>query len=357
MICTVRWLSGLAACLVVVACLSACTAPDRSANVLTTQYAPRRAQFAIPELQRAAYFYKSYYALAPGDLVGLKRLAEVCATLEDAGVEDESCQEAAEWTMKDQGGQGEEGVHNSPAAVLWEGWLEEVATAEPHYLIGQELDNGWTCLGYDLVEEPLVRGEPVSLLVYWAGPASANAGSEQNGWYRAGERWVQILERVQNLLSNGGFELGIDGNESPTGFPWDVYRTDPGTRRLVAGVRAKQHTTVAMLDNTEVYSRTSFASTWVPINPDGLYLQAGWMKSIGGNGYLGRRYAGNIADGALHYSYVATSVTADEWQHYAGMTRPLEGATRCQVWLLNHRAVGRVYFDNVLFIEVGQPGK
>ena len=271
-------------------------------------------------------------------------------------MEDKSCREAAARMMEGPGGQGEGGIPNSPAAVLWAGWLEQVAAAEPHYLVGQELDNGWTCLGYDLVEERLIRGEPVDLLVYWVGSASANAGSEQNGWYRAGERWVQVLERVQNLVPNGGFELGLDGDGSPTGFPGDIYRADPGTRRLAGDVRARQHTTVAMLDNTEVYSRTSFASTWVPVNPDALYVQAGWMKSIGGKGYLGRRWAGNVAEGTRHYSYVTTRVTADEWQHYAGMTRPLEGATRCQVWLLNHKAVGRVYFDNVLFVEVGLPG-
>jgi hypothetical protein len=232
-----------------------------------------------------------------------------------------------------------------------------VACAEPDYPVGQELDNGWTLLGYDVDEDRLVRGAPVDLLLYWVGPGSAKAGSKQDGWYRAGERWVHVLQGVQNLVLNGGFELGMEASESPAGFPGDIYRADPHTRRLVTGLRAGRRTTVALLDNTQVYNRTSFTSAWVPVNPDGLYLQAGWVKSTGGNGYLGRRWAGDIAQGVRRYSYAAAGVKADDWHHYAGLTRPLAGATRCQMWLLNYKAVGQVYFDDVLFVEVGPPGK
>jgi len=253
-------------------------------------------------------------------------------------------------------GQGEGETQGSPATVLWAGWLEQAAIAEPEHLVGQELDSGWTFLGYDVDEERLIRGEPVDLLLYWEGPASAHAGSERDGWYRAGDRWVQVLEGVQNLASNGGFELGVEDG-SPAGFLGDIYRADPDTRRLVADSRAGRRTTVVMLDNTEIYNRTSFVSTWLPVNADGLYLQAGWMKSVGGNGYLGRRWAGDIAEGVRPYSYVAAGVTADGWHHYAGLAQPLEGATRCQIWLLNYLAVGQVYFDDVTFVEVGRPGK
>ena len=66
----------------------------------------------VRRLWRAAYNYARYHALAlrqvypersrrtqdkpPDDLLGLKRLVEVCTALEQAGVEDESCQEATE---------------------------------------------------------------------------------------------------------------------------------------------------------------------------------------------------------------------------------------------------------------------
>jgi len=51
-------------------------------------------------LQEAAKWYAKYYALAPDNL---KRLAEVCTRLEEAGVEDEACREAAELVMGRQG--------------------------------------------------------------------------------------------------------------------------------------------------------------------------------------------------------------------------------------------------------------
>jgi len=54
---------------------------------------------------------------------------------------------------------------------------------------------------------------------------------------------------------------------------------------------------------------------------------------------------------------VVTSVKEEEWRHYAGVARPLAGATGCQIWLINWKAVGQVYFDNIVWVEVGLPGK
>jgi tetratricopeptide (TPR) repeat protein len=46
-------------------------------------------------LAAAEEWYAQYHAVARDDLLGLKRLAEVCTALQDARVESESCQEAA----------------------------------------------------------------------------------------------------------------------------------------------------------------------------------------------------------------------------------------------------------------------
>ena len=346
----------VAVALILVVLLFACAASNQPTNDSTNILTPPHSPFAARDLQQAADNYNRYHALMPEDLVGLKRLAHVCAMLEDASVEDGSCREAAERVVAGQGDKetrrrGEGEIGNSPAALLWAAWLEQVAVVEPEHPGVQELDSGWTFLGYDGDEDRLVRGEPTDLLLYWTGPAAASAGSEQDGWYRAGERWGQVLEGAQSLVLNGGFELG------GTFFPYDIYKAGPETRQLVADVRAGQRTTVALLDNSQVYSATSFASLYIPVNPEGLYLQAGWIKSVGGNGYLGRRWAGDLAAGVRPYNYVVTSVKEGDWRHYAGVTRPLDGANRCQVWLLNWRAVGRVYFDDVLFVEIGVPGK
>lgn len=311
--------------------------------------------------ENAAKWYLEYCGLARNDSLILKRLAGVCAAQEKEGMESESCREAAELVIEGWGdkGTGERRVgeeRKSPADILRSEWLEQVATAEPEYLVGQGLDDGWMFLGYDVDQERLVRGEPVDLILYWSGSISASAGSEQDGWYRAGERWVQVLGGGQNLTLNGGFELGVEQDGSPAGFPGDIYRAHPDTRRLVADWRAGRQTTVALLDNTDVYSSTSFVSAWVPVDPDGLYLQTGWIRSAGGRAYLGRRWVGELARDVRAYSYAAAGVEAEGWQHYAGVTQPLPGTDRCQIWLLNYKALGQVYFDDVSFVEIGRPG-
>jgi tetratricopeptide (TPR) repeat protein len=56
------------------------------------------AQLSAPSsayLQQAAFNYAQYFALAPEDFLGLKKLAEVCQSLKDARIEDESCRQAA----------------------------------------------------------------------------------------------------------------------------------------------------------------------------------------------------------------------------------------------------------------------
>jgi hypothetical protein len=255
------------------------------------------------------------------------------------------------------GGSTQDEANVSPATALEAAWLEQAARAEPDYPVGQELENGWTLLGYDTDEERLASGESSDLLLYWQGPDGSSAGSEVNGWYPADGRWLQVVEGGHNLLQAGAFELGLV-DQSPTGFPLDIYHhnPDPGTRLLVSDVRAGQNTTVALLDNTEVYSSTSLASVEIPVDPGQLYLQAGWIKSQGGNGYIGRRWSGDLEEGEPTYSYVAAGVRGDSWRHYSGVAQPPAGTTHAQVWLLNFKAPGQVFFDDSVFVEVGPPG-
>ena len=86
--------------------LSACTAPAQPASpptaAPTTQSptGPPPAGLQLAHLQQAAYNYNRYHKLAPDDLLGLKRLTEVCTAMEQAGVEDENCREAAGWLTR-----------------------------------------------------------------------------------------------------------------------------------------------------------------------------------------------------------------------------------------------------------------
>ena len=86
-------------------------------------------------MQQAAYYYNRYHALAPDDLLGLKRLAEVCTALEEAGVEDEGCREAAERVCEYGRGEGE--ISHSPAAALRE---ELEARTDDRRIVAELLD-------------------------------------------------------------------------------------------------------------------------------------------------------------------------------------------------------------------------
>jgi tetratricopeptide (TPR) repeat protein len=84
------------------------------------------------DLGEAAAWYSRYHEMAPEDLLGLKRLAEVCGALEEAGVEDGSCRATAERVGmadketkgQEEGGRGETGEEETPAAVLGEALAE-----------------------------------------------------------------------------------------------------------------------------------------------------------------------------------------------------------------------------------------
>jgi UDP-N-acetylenolpyruvoylglucosamine reductase len=82
--------------------------------------------FGHQKLQKSAKWCRIYHELAPDDLLGLKKLAGVCTTLEEVRVEDESCREAAERERgKWKGEKGGSVFHSptsnfQPAAVLRE---------------------------------------------------------------------------------------------------------------------------------------------------------------------------------------------------------------------------------------------
>jgi len=76
-------------------------------------------------LTTAAGWYEQYHQLVPDDILGLKRLAETCTVLENAGVEDENCREVADrllrntqYALRDSDSGAASPIALSPAAVL-----------------------------------------------------------------------------------------------------------------------------------------------------------------------------------------------------------------------------------------------
>ena len=232
--------------------------------------------------------------------------------------------------------------------------IDRLASLEPEYRVGEKVSDDWVLLGYDLDEEALEAGPSMDVALYWL--PSEQTEIEQPGWYRAGERWIHVTN-IRNLVPNGGFEHDeIRGKRLPTGWPIDIYRSPIDTHELMIDQRDGEETTVARLSSSEEHPNTGFSTRDISVKPDGLYLQAGWMRSEeGGRGCLGRAW---YVDGKKDsHNYVAAGMEVDSWSHFAGIAIPPEGGRGCRVSLLNYKSQGRVYFDDILFFELEIPGE
>ena len=269
-------------------------------------------------LAQAESQYQQYHQLVPDDPLGLKKLADLCDL--------KACSDNT-----------------------WQIQLETYLTGrKPEFIVNQELDDSWFFWGYDVDEDRLVRGDTVPLWLYWLGPVDGTPISNEDDFYQIGQRRVQVLEEVQNLVPNGGFEIG----QAPFGFPNDLYNAAAETRAFVTDIRNDQTTTVALLRNTREFSQTSFIPNRIPVEQDHFYLQAGWMKSEGGDDRLGWRWLGNFKEEI--YDYVAFSPQLDYWAHHAKIIKSVPGATEVELWLNNYWTTGKAYFDNIVFVDVGQ---
>ena len=122
-------------------------------------------------LAQAAKWYQQYQQLAPDDPLALKKLADVCEL---------SCSSENIWLTQ---------------------LKDHLAQREPEILVGQEFDN-WRLLGYHADEARLVRGEPTALWLYWQPLADVPDMPDCDDCYQVGERWVQVVEGAQNLVTN-----------------------------------------------------------------------------------------------------------------------------------------------------------
>jgi hypothetical protein len=213
----------------------------------------------------------------------------------------------------------------------------------PEVVLNKELD-GWILLGYD-GEEKLLNDQPANLKLYWIAPVGVEPTPSPGFQHVFGRRWIQEIPSVHNLVTNGDFER----ETSVSNFPGNIYNAPPETRQLATDFRAEHSSTVALLQNTTSFSRSSFVSIPINIDPASLYFHSGWMRSEAGMGFLGRQWLPS-----QKYDYVAAEVRKNEWLRYDQIVRPPDKTTQAQVWLLNFDSTGAVYFDDIIFVELGQ---
>lgn len=223
------------------------------------------------------------------------------------------------------------------------------------FAVEQNLDNGWIFLGYHVDETKLGRAEPTPLLLFWKGPPRQKPRTAAEGWYALAEnRWMQRLPKATSLITNGDFEAS-PRDEALSGFPADIYKADPAVRYVEATERAGQQTHVAVLANDDTNQNSSFVSDYYPVSKDMLYLQTGWIQSLGGKAYLGRQWRGELEEGVRNYSYLAAKVRPEKWKHFAGIAEPPRGSKEVRVWLLNFASSAPVRFDDVTLIPIPSP--
>jgi tetratricopeptide (TPR) repeat protein len=298
-------------------------------------------------LDKAYGWYDRYHQLNPSDLLGLKKLSDLCALFVCAD-------------------------HNWSTELM-----TRLAASEPAFTINPDrnrLSEGWTLLGYSVDEDRMTHCEATEIWLYWTVPASAKIISKPD-WYYDGARWIQVIERAKSLVQNGAFELGMqkflpEGQNvlyhgcmlpeclMPFGFSKDPYHApiDYHTVQLMERYGNVTHVAVA---NTELrFPSAGFASQDYPVKPVSLYVQSVWLKSENGKAYFGAAYSSELVTVAQRepYNYAAIGATSTEWVHYAGLIQVPSEVTSVSLWLLNDNAPNsQVAFDNVFLVPIGSP--
>jgi len=147
--------------------------------------------------EEAAEWYARYYEVAPDDLLGLKRLAEICTALEEAGIEEEGCRKAAERISSSNLPSG-----ITPAAILREAL--EARTDDRRIvaeLLGVPVED--VELGPNLVKnggfEEWVGGRPEQ----WGISNMATGDPWNRGAFRGGQDGLIVCEGESSVRING----------------------------------------------------------------------------------------------------------------------------------------------------------
>jgi tetratricopeptide (TPR) repeat protein len=227
-------------------------------------------------------------------------------------------------------------------------WKRRLAELKPDYAVGQDVGDGWYLVGYDLDEQELQDSREIDIWLYWVSASPYETSTP--GWYRAGDRWVQ-LTTVYNQAFNGGFEQGKAGAfELPLGW----YITQDSQVELPARALAERggaETFVASLRGpgivalcAEHYART----------PNAIYLHSAWVRSDGTTAAdVGCVW--NVA-GSNAWTYIIREARDTVWTHYAGIEALGEGATGCRPCVYKRGEGGEVQFDDVLLVSLEPPG-
>ncbi len=191
----------------------------------------------------------------------------------------------------------------------------------------------------------------------------------------------QLPTLGDNLIENGSFEdspLGeVARGEAPEGWDYEAYGPS-GQLEIVAGGApgCGEKCLKVITDATD--RRSGLHGPMLPIDPTKAYRQSGWLRiegkpPRGGGLYLGRAWfdaegkpVGSRPGVESNYTYVAGSVSPQEWTYYEqlllpdatpenGTYRPAEVPAQARflrIWALSFEWEGTGYFDGLALEEI-----
>jgi hypothetical protein len=276
----------------------------------------------------AAKWYGRYYELAPDDLLGLKKLAEVCTRLEEAG-EDEACWEAAEevrekWEMENRK------------------WEKGIPAPNSHFPIP---NSQFPSPAAVLREELSRRTDDRRIVAELLGVP------------------VEAVELGPNLVENGGFER-VSKGDWPEAWEWHNPATSQPYNRaaFVGGVDRLDPLLgglAARVDGFWIETLPDRSRAWagfrvlyeIPASPDDLYMVSfdyRTERSLGDSAGIW------VSPTEIFFGWeLFLPPTDGAWRHAVGLSRSASVQTASAPDILVRSwGVGHVWFDNVRFQSI-----
>jgi len=228
---------------------------------------------------------------------------------------------------------------------------------KPEYEVNYKFSNDTTLLGYSMNEEEfeLFNGGKITFF-YEASTqrlkSDDKGGRVRNNIYKTDNRYYEV-KMVKNLAPNFGFEIDPISKGFPYKWNIDIYHSPVGCHEIICEAKPLGKTQCLLLNNSPA-NRTNCQTDYIAIDEGSYYLQGGWIRSIEGNAYLGRRWFDSEKCDIL-YNYAASGIKFPQWRFYSQIVTPPSNAAYCRLWTINYETEGKVYFDDIIFIKLQLP--
>jgi len=238
----------------------------------------------------------------------------------------------------------------------------ELLSLKPDYEVNHKFSDDLILLGYSLNEKEFELFNEGKTTFFWeSDKQKSELSDEQKGLtnaYKIGNRYYEI-KTAKNLAPNFGFEVDPIGVGFSYGWDTDIYTNNPRyytpleSHQIIFEENPLGKTQCLSLTNT--LSRcTNCQTDCIAVDENSFYLEAGWIKSINGNAYFGRRWFDSEKSSIL-YNYAASGISFPQWRFYSQVVIPPSNSVYCRLWVINYEAQGKAYFDNIIFIRLELP--